>query len=42
MKNDMQGHTVKIHKNNGTVETHYFSLKDGAVMLEPDVLDYFP
>ncbi|HID99761.1 MAG TPA: hypothetical protein EYP59_05660 [Thiotrichaceae bacterium] len=37
-----QGHHVKIHKDEGTVETHYFTLEDGAVMLEPDVSAYFP
>ncbi len=36
------GHTVKIHKEDGTIETRYFTLKDGAVMLEPDVQQYFP
>ncbi len=36
------GHTVKIHKADGTTETHYFTLEDGAVMLEPDVREYFP
>ncbi len=37
-----QGHSVKIHKDDGTVETHYFTLEDGAVTLEPDVFAYFP
>ncbi|MCI0696467.1 hypothetical protein L0337_31245 [candidate division KSB1 bacterium] len=36
------GHTVKIHKADGTTETRYFKLEDGAVMLEPDVRRYFP
>jgi hypothetical protein len=36
-----EGHTVKIHKADGEVETHYFTLEDGAVMLEPDVKEYF-
>jgi len=36
------GHTVKIHKENDTTELHYFTLEDGAVMLEPDVREYFP
>lgn len=36
------GHTVKIHKDDGTTETHYFTLEEGAVMLEPDVSAYFP
>ncbi len=37
-----QGHTVKIHKADGTVSTRYFTLEDGAVMLEADVRRYFP
>ena len=37
-----QGHTVKIHKIDGTTEVQYFTLQDGAVMLEPDVRKYFP
>jgi len=36
-----QGHTVKIHKADGTTAVHYFTLEDGAVMLEPDVREYF-
>jgi len=36
------GHTVKIHKADGTTLVHYFTLEDGAVMLEPDVRQYFP
>ncbi len=28
-----QGHTVKIHQEDGTVHTQYFTLEDGAVML---------
>ena len=37
-----QGHTVKILEADGTVSIHYFTLEDGAVMLEPDVREYFP
>ena len=37
-----QGHTVKIHEEDGTTTTHYFTLEEGAVMLEPDVREYFP
>jgi hypothetical protein len=37
-----KGHTVKIHKTDETTEVKYFTLEDGAVMLEPDVLKYFP
>ena len=37
-----QGHTVKIHKQDGTTEVHYFTEKEGAVMLDPDVKKFFP
>ena len=37
-----QGHTVKIHKQDGTIEVHYFTAKEGAVMLDPDVKKFFP
>ena len=37
-----KGHTVKIHKSEGTTVVQYFTLEDGAVMLEPDVQKYFP
>lgn len=37
-----KGHTVRIHKDDGTMETFYFTLEDGAVMLEPDVREFFP
>ncbi|MBI5649880.1 MAG: hypothetical protein HZC40_05440 [Chloroflexi bacterium] len=36
------GHAVKIHKTDGTTFVQYFSLEDGAVLLEPDVRKYFP
>jgi hypothetical protein len=36
------GHTVKIHNADGTVEVHEYPLKDGAVLLAPDVREYFP
>lgn len=36
------GHTVKIHKEDGTTLVQHFKLEDGAVMLEPDILKYFP
>ena len=36
------GHTVKIHKTNGTTLVQHFKLEDGAVMLEPDIRGYFP
>lgn len=37
-----EGHTVEIHKADGTTSVQYFRLEDGAVMLEPDVRKYFP
>lgn len=36
------GHTVKVHKADGTTLIQYFQLEDGAVMLDPDVREYFP
>ena len=36
------GHTVKIHREDGTTLVQHFDLEDGAVMLEPDVREYFP
>ena len=35
------GHTVKIHKADGTTLVQHFKLEDGAVMLEPKVREYF-
>ncbi len=35
------GHTVKIHKANGTTIVQHFRLEDGAVVLEPQVRKYF-
>ena len=37
-----KGHTVKITEANGAVSVHYFTLEDGAVLLEPDIRQYFP
>ncbi len=37
-----RGHTVTIHKTDGTTLVQHFTLEDGAVMLEPDVRAYFP
>ena len=36
------GHTVKISETDGKVSIHYFTLEDGAVLLEPDIRQYFP
>lgn len=35
------GHSVTIHKKDGTTEVQHFTLEEGAVMLEPDVRKYF-
>ncbi len=37
-----EGHTVHIHKNNGTTLVQYFTQEDGAVMLDPDLKAHFP
>ena len=37
-----RGHSVTIHKTDGTTIEQHFTLEDGAVMLEPDVRAYFP
>jgi hypothetical protein len=37
-----QGHSVTIHKKDGSTVVQYFTLEDGAVMIDPDVREYFP
>ena len=37
-----QGHTVKVRKRDGTVGVRYFTTKEGAVMLDPDLSRHFP
>jgi hypothetical protein len=37
-----KGHTVTIHKKGGTTIVQNFKLDEGAVILEPDVREYFP
>lgn len=37
-----QGHTVQVAQADGSVTTQYFTLEEGAVMLEPDIQPYFP
>jgi hypothetical protein len=37
-----QGHTVRVYEEDGTVTVRYFTLEEGAVMLAPDVREYFP
>ena len=36
-----RGHTVKINKTDGTTSIQHFKLEEGAVMLAPDVREYF-
>lgn len=36
-----QGHTVTVHKKDGTTLVQHFKLEDGAVILDPDVREYF-
>ncbi len=36
------GHRVRIEKSDGTMSEHYFSLEDGAIMLDPDLKERFP
>jgi hypothetical protein len=36
------GHSVTIHHPDGEREVHYFTLAEGAVMLDPDVKAHFP
>ncbi len=37
-----RGHTVTIYKTDGTTEVRHYKLEEGAVLLEPDVQEYFP
>jgi hypothetical protein len=37
-----QGHTVRVRQEDGSVITQYFTLEEGAVLLAPDVREYFP
>lgn len=36
-----QGHSVKIHKTDGTTVVQHLTLEEGAVVLAPDVREYF-
>ena len=36
------GHLVPVHKRDGSVEERYFTLQEGAVMLDPDLKARFP
>lgn len=35
-----QGHTVTIHREDGTATVQRFTLEDGAVLLEPENMDF--
>jgi hypothetical protein len=37
-----QGHTVRVHQQDGSISVRHFKLEDGAVLLDPDVRAYFP
>ena len=37
-----EGHTVTIHKKDGSTIVQNFKLEEGAVVLAPDVREYFP
>ena len=36
------GHTVRIIKANGSAVERHFTLRDGAVMIDPDIRRHFP
>lgn len=37
-----KGYTVHVKKSDGTDEVNHYMLAEGAVLLEPDVIEYFP
>lgn len=37
-----EGYTVDIHMDDGTTVVREYRLQEGAVLLEPDVREYFP
>lgn len=37
-----RGHPVTIHQTDRPDVVQYFTLEDGAIMLDPDVREYFP
>jgi len=41
-KKYQEGHTVTVHKKDGTTIVQNLKLEEGAVILEPDVREYFP
>ena len=41
-KDYRKGHTVIVHKDDGSASVQYFTQDDGSVMLDPDVKVHFP
>jgi hypothetical protein len=37
-----KGHTVIVHKDDGSTSVQYFTQEDGSFMLDPDVKIHFP
>ena len=37
-----KGHTVAIHREDGTTIVQQYKFEEGTVVLEPDVREYFP
>ncbi len=37
-----EGHKVHIFREDGSESVHYFTRKEGSVMLDPDLKSYFP
>ena len=37
-----KGYTVHVRKSDGTEVVNHYTLKEGTVLLAPDVLEYFP
>ncbi len=36
------GHRVTVHQTDGSTVVQHFQLEEGAVMLDPEVREYFP
>jgi len=41
-KKYQNGHSVRVCRSDGTVVEQHFTLEEGAVLLAPDVREYFP
>ena len=41
-KDYRKGHTVIVHKDDGSASVQYFTQEDGSIMLDPDVKVHFP